>query len=725
MTTAKLSVSSSKTIEKESTIIELGQQSLKTDPIEFDPSTYSVSSWPKKNVNIRKNTSNREDISTKISAPYSFLAQAFAIIADTSSRIKIINILCNMLRVLIIHAPSDILPTLWLCSNTIGASYKGIELGIGPLVLTKALTAVSGATRQKLHQLYKDHGDWGDVAYAVKTSVRTIFEPKPLTITGVFDTLHTVASVEGKGTVNEKCKHIQRLLLAAKNNEAQYIVRTCVGNLRIGAVGTTVLIGFARACVLSLTPPVPSSLPLSSQQQDTMKVLYRNPNDSKDELIQKMKIAEGLLKECYAQCPNWDVIVPWLLKCGDIKRIFEQCGLTVGVPLRPMLGQITKTMSNVFTKLQSRDFVCEFKYDGQRAQIHMDARGNTHIFSRHLEDMTDKYPDIVKCLPHIKKEQTESFIMDAEIVAINENGKILPFQILSNRERKNVTIENIKINVCILAFDLMFLNDSPLLQLSFRERRLLLKQHFQPVENKFNFVSSIQLSGTDLEEQERMQGFFEQSVNEGCEGIMVKVLDHPTSITNGARNQDPLATYEPDKRMESWLKIKKDYLEGTGDSLDLVPIGAWYGNGRKAGWYSPILLACYNPDNDTFESVCKCMSGFTDKFYKEMKHFYNENDSQQRLLDHPRHDYITDFQPDVWFDATEIWEIKGADITISPMHKGGVGRVDENKGLSLRFPRYLRTRSDKTIYDATTSDTLATMYSNQKNLQQQHHEEEK
>ena len=67
----------------------------------------------------------------------------------------------------------------------------------------------------------------------------------------------------------------------------------------------------------------------------------------------------------------------------------------------------------------------------------------------------------------------------------------------------------------------------------------------------------------------------------------------------------------------------------------------------------------------------------------------------------------------------------GADITISPMHKGGVGRVDENKGLSLRFPRYLRTRSDKTIYDATTSDTLATMYSNQKNLQQQHHEEEK
>ncbi|KAI9491071.1 ATP-dependent DNA ligase [Zychaea mexicana] len=677
------------------------------DPLVFDPSTYPVLDWPK---NTKAGNS--------LAAPYSFLAQAFAIIADTSSRIITVNILCNMLRVLIIHTPSDILPTLWLCSNTIGASYKGIELGIGPLVLTKSLTAVSGATRQKLHQLYKDHGDWGDVAYAVKTSVRTIVQPKPLSITGVFKTLHTVASVEGKGTVNEKCKHVQRLLLAAKDNEARYIVRTCVGNLRIGAVGTTVLVAFAKACVLSLTPS-------SAHPSET---LIRQPTDSKEDLMRKMKRAEALLKECYAQCPNWDVILPWVLQCGDIGRIFERCGLTVGVPLRPMLGQITRSMTNVFTKLQSRDFVCEFKYDGQRAQIHMDSSGKASIFSRHLEDMTDKYPDIVGYLHQMKREHTTSFIMDAEIVAINEQGKILPFQVLSNRERKNVTVDKIKINVCVLAFDLMYLNDTSLLRLSFRERRALLKEHFAPVENKFDFVTSMEASGTDPEEQERLQGFFEQGVNQGCEGIMVKVLDHPTIVTNGARNQDPLATYEPDKRMESWLKIKKDYLEGTGDSLDLVPIGAWYGNGRKAGWYSPILLACYNPDNDTFESVCKCMSGFTDKFYREMKLFYsNDEDAEvQRVLDHPRHDYVTNHQPDVvWFDATEVWEIKGADITISPLHKAAITRVDESKGLSLRFPRYLRTRDDKTIYDATTSDTLATMYSSQKNLQQQQqHEQE-
>ena len=61
--------------------------------------------------------------------------------------------------------------------------------------------------------------------------------------------------------------------------------------------------------------------------------------------------------------------------------------------------------------------------------------------------MTEKYPDIISCLPHIQKEPSTSFIMDAEIVAISEQGKILPFQTLSNRERKNVSIGNIKINV--------------------------------------------------------------------------------------------------------------------------------------------------------------------------------------------------------------------------------------------------------------------------------------
>lgn len=69
------------------------------------------------------------------------------------------------------------------------------------------------------------------------------------------------------------------------------------------------------------------------------------------------------------------------------------------------------------------------------------------------------------------------------------------------------------------------------------------------------------------------------------------------------------ATYDADKRTYSWMKLKKDYVTGLGDSLDLIPIGAWHGNGRKANWWSPILLGVWNPDTDRVVAVCKCMSG--------------------------------------------------------------------------------------------------------------------
>lgn len=89
----------------------------------------------------------------------------------------------------------------------------------------------------------------------------------------------------------------------------------------------------------------------------------------------------------------------------------------------------------------------------------------------------------------------------------------------------------------------------------------------------------------------------------------------------GGGKKKPLpSTYEPDARSQGWLKVKKDYLEGMGDSLDLVPIGAWWGLGRKAGWWSPILLACLNPDTGALEAVCKCK--YPEMIVVLIRHFY-------------------------------------------------------------------------------------------------------
>lgn len=92
-----------------------------------------------------------------------------------------------------------------------------------------------------------------------------------------------------------------------------------------------------------------------------------------------------------------------------------------------------------------------------------------------------------------------------------------------------------------------------------------------------------------------------------------KLLDKPDGKQSNGEKQGRLksfpCTYEPDLRTSGWLKLKKDYMEGMGDSMDLIPVGAWHGNGRKAHWWSPVLLALWNPETGRPVAVCKCMSG--------------------------------------------------------------------------------------------------------------------
>ena len=172
-----------------------------------------------------------------------------------------------------------------------------------------------------------------------------------------------------------------------------------------------------------------------------------------------------------------------------------------------------------------------------------------------------------------------------------------------------------------------------------------------------------------------------------------------------------LATYEPDKRLDSWLKVKKDY-NAAADTIDLIPVAGWHGQGRKAKWWSPILLACRNPETGSLEVVTKCISGFTDKFYQANKEKYCEG-GDNTLTGKPSYvDYSAGY-PDVWFEPQEVWEMAFADITLSPTYTAGIGLVSEERGLSMRFPRFLKVREDKSIEEASTSDFLASLYRKQ------------
>jgi DNA ligase-1 len=170
-----------------------------------------------------------------------------------------------------------------------------------------------------------------------------------------------------------------------------------------------------------------------------------------------------------------------------------------------------------------------------------------------------------------------------------------------------------------------------------------------------------------------------------------------------------LSTYEPDKRLESWLKVKKDY-SASSETLDLIPVAAWHGNGRKAKWWSPILLAVRNPETGSLQAVTKCMSGFTDKFYQANKDKYEQG--SPNVISRPS--YVEyNGEPDVWFEPQEVWETAFADITLSPTYPAAIGLVSDARGLSLRFPRFLKVREDKSIDEASTSDYLASLYRKQ------------
>ncbi|GKZ83971.1 hypothetical protein AnigIFM56816_009288 [Aspergillus niger] len=665
-------------------------------------------------------------------ASYALLTRAFVLANATTSRIKIVDTLVNFLRVLIEADPSSVLPAVWLATNSISPPYDELELGLGGSSISKALKKVYGLNSQGLKTLYDKHGDAGDVAFeAKKRQSFTLMKPKPLRIKGVYQSLKKIAMSKGSGSQETKQRIVEKLLQDARGaEESRYIVRTLVQNLRIGAVKTTMLIALARAFLYSKPEGAGFSI-YSQREMAQMK---------KEELAEIYGNAEEIVKASYARHPDYDDLVPCLLEVGATDELLVRCGLQMHIPLRPMLGSITRDLSDMLTKLQGRDFSCEYKYDGQRAQVHCDVQGKVSIFSRHLENMTEKYPDLVSLVPEIRGEGVSSFILEGEVVAVDqETGELQAFQILTNRAKKNVDIGAIKVNVCLFAFDLMYLNGQPLLDRSFRERRELLRSLFVEIPKRFTWVKSLDATSAD---SEAVLEFFKSATDTKCEGIMVKVLDNmpkpdlegidtpavdtsngtpttpgqPTSNnmtdnkpSKNTRRKALLSTYEPDKRLESWLKVKKDY-STSSETLDLIPIAGWHGQGRKAKWWSPILLAVRNPETGSLEAVTKCMSGFTDKFYQANKDKYAEG--TPNVISRPS--YVEYYgEPDVWFEPQEVWEMAFADITLSPTYTAALGLVSDERGLSLRFPRFLKVREDKSIDEATTSDYLAYLWRKQ------------
>ncbi|XP_059617642.1 DNA ligase 1 isoform X2 [Phlebotomus argentipes] len=619
--------------------------------------------------------------------PYLALARTFQLIEETSGRLRMIDILSNYYRSVIVLSPEELLPSIFLCLNQVAPAHEGLELGIAETTLMKAIAQSTGRSMSQLKSDIQSIGDIGVVAEKSRSNQRMMFTPAPLHVTGVFQKLLEIAKMSGNQAMAKKVDKIQSMFVACKHSEARFLIRSLAGKLRIGLAEQSVLQAIAQAC--TDTPPSQGYPP---------KILSNLKKLGEAKFKARVDENALLVKTAHCECPDYGQIVPVLLKDGP-SALPEKCKMLPGTPVKPMLAHPTKDIQDVFQRFDNIDFTCEWKYDGERAQIHIKENGSVAIFSRNQENNTTKYPDIIARIDAVKKDTVESCILDCEAVAWDvEKQQIMPFQVLSTRKRKDASETDIKIQVCVFMFDLLFFNGKPLVREPLFERRRLLRENFIEVEGAWKFATSL-----DTNDINDLQNFLDESVKGNCEGLMVKSL-----------KQD--ATYEIAKRSRNWLKLKKDYLSGVGDSLDLVVIGGYRGKGRRTGTFGGFLLACFDPEREEYQSICKIGTGFSDEALQEHTEFLN-----QHKIPSPRSYYRFDssHQPDDWFDAVQVWEVKCADLSLSPVHKAALGLVDPSKGISLRFPRYIRIRDDKKVEDATSAQQVVEMYSNQDQIKNQ------
>lgn len=646
--------------------------------------------------------------------PYAALCTTFSKIELTTKRLEIMAHCSAFMRQVARLTPEDLQPTVLLMVGKLAADYAGIELGIGESLIMKAIGESTGRNLKIIKEDQQKIGDLGLVAAKSRQNQPTMFKPKPLTIRGVHEGLMKIATVEGQGAQGRKVDGIKKLLSSADTNlakgqsvditkdkggpsEAKFIIRALEGKMRLGLADKTVQVSLAHAMVFH------------TMSQDNSKI----PSEA------DLKKGEDVFKSVYNELPAYEVVVPALLKDG-IWKLRDNCRLQPGVPLKPMLAKPTKSIGEVLDRFEGKDFTCEYKYDGERAQIHFVAhdadedfvatsapaagksdRGVANIFSRNSEDLSKKYPDILSKLPTWVKKGTKSFVLDCETVAWDvEKKTVLPFQQLMTRKKKDVKIEDVKVKVCVFAFDLLYLDGEALVNKPFRERREHMYSAFEEIEGEFIFAKY-----GNTREIEEIQTLLEDSVKASCEGLMVKMLDGVESH------------YEPSRRSQNWLKVKKDYLAGVGDSLDLVVLGAYYGRGKRTSVYGAFLLACYNPNTEKYESVCNIGTGFSEALLTELHETLSP-----LVIDRPKpfYDHSTgkNDQPDVWFEPKFVWEVKTADLTLSPRYRAAASEVGDgtHKGVSLRFPRYIQAREDKKPDDATSSRQVAEMYRKQESV---------
>jgi len=549
------------------------------------------------------------------STPFARLARLGEQLERTSKRRELAGLIADFLKDL---SPEEIPPSVRLTIGQVFPEWDGRTLNVSwkaVVAVVDDLTDVPPEGRDEVSAQAVDGGEF--VRLLLERTHREAPTPPPLTIMEVFHAFEEIAETTGRGSRARKEALLRGLLARATPVEAKHVAKVIYGETRHGVSEGIMLDGIARAA------GVQTGLVRRANQ------LWGDVGEVA--LVAATEGEAGLRKATV--------------------RLFR--------PIKPMLAQPTEDLAEAFERYKGR-VALEYKLDGARVQIHRQG-DEVRVYSRHLADVTASLPDVVAEVRD--RLGVKEAILEGEAVAVDAQGRPLPFQHLMRRFRRKHAVADLieEIPIRLYLFDALYINGQSLVDVHCQERWVALEK----AAAKSNLVQRVIPKTVDEGE-----AFAEAAYRDGHEGVMVKDLD---------------SAYTPGVRGKSWLKLKHVI------SLDLVIVAADWGYGRRHGWLSNYHLAARDAERDDYLVVGKTFKGLTDDEFQAMT---------ERLL------------------ALE-WSRRGSTVFVRPAVVVEVlfneiqASSQYRSGLALRFARISRLREDKIPADADTLQTLRQLYDQQ------------
>jgi len=575
------------------------------------------------------------------------MADAYEKIEGTTKRLEMTDYLVEFLK----KTPKTVIDKVaYLTQGKLYPDFVGIEIGVAEKLAMRAIVKATGRSEKEIEAETKKTGDLGAAAqkFLEKKKQQTFFT-QPLTVEKVYETLDKMARATGPGSMDAKINLLSGLLTDATSKEAKYLIRIVTGELRLGIADMTVL--------------------------DALAIAYGGGKQTREEIERAYNISSDL---------------------GRVAQTVAEKGIegirnftvSIGEPIRPMLAERLGSPQEILEKLGGK-CIAEYKYDGERVQAHKED-SKIMLFSRRLEDITEQYPDAVELVKkYVKPKQA---IIEAEIVAIDpDTGEMKPFQELMHRRRKyGIRQAMQEYPVSLHVFDALYIDGKDLTLKPYDRRHKTLEKAIIQTDR----VKPAEYLITDNPDE--LEKFFEKAIQDGCEGVICKSLTEDSVYQAGARGW-------------LWIKYKRDYKSEMTDTVDLVIVGAFHGRGKRGGTYGALLLAAYDPEEDEYETVTKCGTGFTDEDLARLPKML-----EKHRLPHKSPRVNSTLEADIWFEPETVIEVIGAEITLSPIHTAAMDRIRKGSGLAIRFPRFTGNyRLDKAAEDATTITEIVEMYQRQ------------